>query len=359
MAGIDWAGKVRALLDTAESYKAAGNAEAAASYEAKAKLLMRDYQVAEEDAIAENPLAALPIEKLVVLFTGFKVWEMRDAMENAMRAICRHAEVRMVITGLGEDGTDPGVGAVLVGYEGDVRYAEYLWTSVMMQFVTRIDPVWDATLPEAENIFRLRNAGHERRVIADQAWGLYSGKLAANRSKVQRIYLRECAARGVTPAATGLGFQAELYRNAFAESFVQTLRDRLREARDAAAAMGGLPSLHGRSERVDEAFYARYPHMRPETSEERAARVARLADMPIPEPCERCAKNTSGTCRAHPYRGWTKAQEERYNRRHTSASAYAGNVQGDQAAREVRLARGGVDRQPTADRGVDRPEIGS
>jgi hypothetical protein len=351
---FNYAAKIQALLARAEHpHTPAPEAE---SCRARAARLMADYRIAEEDALATDPTSATPIERMIVLFTGFKVWEMRDAMESAMRAICRHAEVRMVITGL-NGGTEAGVAAAVVGYEGDVRYAEYLWTSVLLQFSTRIDPVWDDTLPEAENIFRLRNAGHERRVIADRAWGFPSGKVPANRSKVQRIYVRECAARGVTPMAAGLGFQAELYRTAFAESFVQTLHDRLREARDAAAAMGGLPTLHGRSERVDEAFYTRYPHMRPETSEERAARVARLADMPTPEPCERCAKNPSGTCKAHPYRGWTKAQEARYNRKHSSASAYAGSVQGDQAAREVRLARGGVDRQNDMGRRADMPEL--
>jgi hypothetical protein len=350
---FNYAVKIQALLSRADHPKTP--AEEAEACRAKARKLMAQYQIEEENAIAENPLAALPVERDIILYTGFKLWEMRDAHEDAMRAIARHCGVRVVMTANGETHED-GVKAVVVGYEGDVRYAEYLWTSVVLQFATRVDPVWDDTLSEAENIFRLRNAGHERRVIADRAWGFPSGRVAANRSKVQRIYLRECAARGVTPAATGLGFNTEMYRKAFAEAFVQTLRDRLWQATEAAGAMGGLPALHGRSERVDEAFYDRFPHMRPLSAEERARRAAEYVP---PAPCERCAKNPSGTCKAHPYRGWTKAQQDRYNRKHTSASAYAGSAQGDQAARELKLARGGVDRQEDVGRRADMPEIGA
>ena len=146
---------------------------------------------------------------------------------------------------------------------GDLRYFELLWTSAYLMFSTRIDPHWDDTLTEAENIHRMRRAGHTRKEIADRAWGNSAGDVAANRSKVQRIYVAQAKAAGEDPAAAGLGFQAKDYRRAYADAFLNHLTRRLREARDAANAVGGVVVLAGRAERVQEAFYTLVPEARP------------------------------------------------------------------------------------------------
>lgn len=337
----DFASKVRALLATAESYQAEGNAAAAATYFAKAEQIMNDYRISQADALAVDPTSAVPIEAEFVLYQGYNGFQS-DYM-SAFRAVAVHADVRFITTSV-QDGA--GVKAIVIGFEGDVRYCEYLWTATLLQFVTQIDPVWDTSLTEAENVFRLRHAGIERKYIADRAWGALAGKSAANRSKVQRIYLRECERRNVTPAAAGLGFQTDTYREAYARGFVQTLRDRLSNARDAAGTHRGLPALHGRTEALNEAFYTRFPRTRPVTYTDEQLRE--MANAPAPAPCAKCETNPSGTCRAHPYKGWTKAMEERHARRYNSPSAYAGHDQGARAADAVDLVRGGVDRQAAA-----------
>lgn len=317
MPGINWAAKIQALIANAEDPSLPQVARDA--YQAKAEHLMKEYRLAEEDALATDPGSSAPIAKVVRLTSGH-----RGVIDNwysmVFATIVRHTGCRHYIN------WDNGEVATVVGYEGDVRYTEFLWTAALMMFSTRIDPRWDASVSEAENVWRLRNAGIERRVIADQAWGYQAGALAANRSKVQRIYLRECAARGEEARATGLGHQTDVYREAYARSFYETLRNRLQTARDAADSAGGGLVLHGRTERVDEAFYTRFPACRPNPSP-----VPYVA----PEPCKRCTPDKS--CRRH---SWTATDERAWQRRHNSPSAHAGGASGRVAAEGVLIERG-------------------
>lgn len=327
---INWAAKIQALLANADDERLPE--EARASYRAKAEKLMDEYRVAEEEALATDPGSAKPIHRDMRVTTGET--ELEHWYTSCVSAIARHTGVRYAYH------WDNGYVATLVGYEGDVRYTEFLWTAALLMFSTRIDPRWDDTLPEAENIWRLRNAGIERRVIADRAWGNRAGALAANRSKVQRIYLRECANRGEEARATGLGHQTDVYREAYARSFRDTLVHRLQRARDAADSVRGGVELHGRADRVDEAFWDLFPRYRPNPNP---------APFVAPEPCQRCKPDKP--CRNH---RWTAADEARWQRAHNSASARAGSASGRQAAEGVRIDRGHTtpDRATSAERPV-------
>lgn len=315
---IDYANVIQAALRSSEdeSYPE----EIRAMYRAKAEELMRKYRVAEEEALATDPTGSTPISRTVRLSTG---GEMAHWYNSVFASIAIHTGCRYALRYVNHVSDDTE--AVIVGYEGDVRYAEFLWTAALLTFVTKIDPSWDANLTPQENIYRLRNAGIERRVIADRAWG--NGTVASARSKVQRIYLRECANRGETPRAVGLSHQTDTYRQAYARSFRDTLARRLRDARDAVDATGGALVMHGREERVDEAFYGLFPSYRPSTG-----------PAPQPTPCDACAKAASGTCRPHTFR-ITKADRLRWDRATNSPSARAGSANGREAAADVLITR--------------------
>jgi len=319
--GFDYGDKVRALLAKAESALALGNDGEAASYQAKAEELMVKYRIAEEEALATDPGSSAPVWKTITVMTGWDI-EMGPWYITAINCIARHTGCRTrAYVGENDDTV-----ADLVGYEGDVRFAEFLWTAVLLTFSTRINPTWDRNLPESENVYRLRNAGLERRVIANAAWGYGAGHVASNRSKVQRIYLRECARRGEEPRATGLAHDTKTYREAYARTFVGHLNSRLMAARDAVDSVNGGLVLHGRADRVDEAFYVRYPHLRPSTP---------TGPVAPPEPCARCTPDKE--CRKHRV---TAKQMADYRRRYTSASARAGQANGRAAADDVRIDRG-------------------
>lgn len=335
--GFNYGPKIQAMLGTAVSLEAdadrleaAGDAEraaerraAAATYRTRAEDLMIKYRVAEEEALAVDATAITPTAHDIVLLSHPSA--MQHWYTSVFRAIAHHTGVRVHFRY-----DSPGVTAQVVGYAGDVRYAEFLWTSALLMFSTRIDPRWDDTLPEAENIFRLRRAGLKRRVIADRAWG--NGHDAAARTKVQRIYAAEAKRQGEEASASGLGFNAADYRDAYAGSFRDTLAYRLQAARDAADSVAGGVVLHGRRERVDEAFYALFPYYRPTPTDDTPAAPA--------EPCKACAKAKSGHCRQHPASYLTKAERERWERRLYGASAQAGRAGGARAAEGVIISRG-------------------
>ena len=326
---FDYASKVRGLLAKADSAQEMGNDHEAESYRATAMRIMRDYQIAEEEAIAVDPSSVVPTH-ITVEFNP-NDWSLAGYFPLMLQAIARHTGIRVEIMriGLGQ-----GYRATLVGYEGDLRYAEFLWTSAHLMFSTRVSPVWSDSRSEEENIFLLRNSGIERRVIADKAWG--NGHEASARSKVQRIYVKEANRRGEVVRAAGLGFDTKAYREAYAQSFLDTLTTRLRVARDAADSTGGGLVLHGRSERVQEAFYELFPNRRPSTD-------PAVPYEPANKDCAKCEKAASGFCREHNWlkpRTWTQADEARhYNRLH-GASARAGRQSGRDAAEGVVIQRG-------------------
>jgi hypothetical protein len=326
---FDYASKIQSLLARAD-HPNTPEAEAT-SCRAMAEKLMRTYRIEQEHLLATDPGAAAPIFKnvRVTTYVTFSSRDLERYYTQVMRDIVRHAGCLIKME------WDEGYVATICGYEGDVRYAEYLWTAALLMFTTRIDPVWDSELPETENIWRLRNAGLERRVIADQAWGRGAGQLAANRSKVQRIYVKECAAKGEPVRAAGLGYKTDAYREAYAESFAEELAYRLRMARFAADKEGGALVMHGREDRIREAMWARFPDMRPQPP-----KAAPDGAQPVYMPCARCASNPSGTCRDHPYKAVTVAMERRWRARENSSSAAAGRSSGRDAAARVDVVRG-------------------
>jgi hypothetical protein len=326
---FDYAAKIQALLANADDENLSEAARAA--YHAKAQELMRLYQIAEEEALASDPTSVKPIVRKIILVDRHSA--LSGWYSIAFGAIAHHTGVRYAIN------YSWPYTATVVGYEGDVRYTEFLWTAALLMFSTRIDPTWSDDLTEAENIYRLRNAGIERRRIADRAW--QNGNEPAARSKVQRIYTRECARRGEEPRAAGLAHDTETYRYAYAQSFVDTLRTRLRDARDAVDSVHGALVLHGREDRVNEAFYELFPQHRPSDTP------------PAPAtPCPKCAKAASGVCRGHK---WNKSDEARWQRYNNSVAARAGKASGREAAEGVHIDR--VSRPNRVEEGGPHGEI--
>lgn len=330
----DYAALIAGLLAHAEDE---ANPEATRqAYRDKAESMMREYRIAEEDAIAADAGSVLPVSKVLPAFSGNG--PLAHWLNSLITLVADHCEVRVDLNYgyVHPDGyrTTPTV----VGYEGDVRYFEFLWTATHLMFSTRISPTWAESRSEAENVFLMRQAGIGRKEIADRAWGRGAGDEAKNRSRVQRVYLAEAKRRGEVARATGLGFNSNQYREAYAQTFFSTMYDRLWKARQAANAAGGVVVMAGRAERVLEAFYDLFPNKRPKTREVRPYVDPRAG-------CVRCDKAASGYCREHAYlkpRDMTKAERERHERRMYGASSQAGRVSGERAAQSVTIQRGGV-----------------
>lgn len=308
--------KVRSLLDKAESTEFPAEAE---TYRAKAEELMMKYRIEEEEMLAKDQFALTPVPFDIQLFPYGSAYQGHYL--NIFGSIARHTGIRVryqyVRTTEGHVAMAQGV-----GYEGDVEYAEMLFTAARMVFADRLEPKINVELSDQVNVYRLRSAGMERVRIADIMWGNTDKVFLA---RVGRLYKAECAQRGEVAALSGRGVTGAAYREQYSAEFVFKLGDRLRQARDSAGRAGGTLVLAGREERITEAFYQRFPDMRP---------IAELGQASAPKPCERCKKTKNG-CADH--------KVKQSNKDYFSTAAMRGREAGAAAAREVKLHRGGTD----------------
>jgi hypothetical protein len=363
---FDYASKISALLANAEDESL--TPEARESYRAKAEKLMHDYRIAEEDLIARDETAAVPVLDVVTVLPSHAVYNpLKDKYRSLFSVIADHAGIRVAFEekyGKYENrGEDSTLTAKVVGYEGDIAYAKFLWTAAHLAFLTRIDARVDPKLSDQLNCYYMRGSGMKRNEIANKLWGSAYNDGHAH-GKVQKLYVAECKLRGETPKVSGRGIQVDLYRDAYASSFVSEFSWRLTKASDAAGVKGGGIELHGRKSRVDEAFYAEYPDHRPMDPEKRRKlmeerRAQRAAIIAACSPCQNGKKDKGSDylCRNHRAYEWTKSDQRRWERRNYGAEAQAGNRAGEAAARSVNLQRG-FDRQEAAPAPESRSAIG-
>lgn len=316
--------RVQALLAKADSTE---YPEEATTYRAKAEQFMREYRIAEEQLIAVDQTEIKP--EVHRLWLGPMSDNTRaEANKHSFFqewyglavAAARHAGARCHYRwGSNPDTGEYGIYAVLVGYSGDVRLAEIIYTAARIVFGDRVEPKPDPTMSDRVNAYRLRSAGITRDRAAKLIWGETSHARAA---QVGKWYKEECLARGEQPVLDGRGINAALYRNEFARAFVDELDRRLYAARDAADTTGGALVLAGRAERVEEAFYNEFPNLRPQPKTD----VANTEKSPAKR--SRTPK---------PY--WETAAYRREQERRQSATGYAARSAGKAAAREVDLDR--------------------
>lgn len=312
--------KVRALLDTADSYRAEGNAEAAATYEAKAAELMVKYRIEQEETLAHDEAAEKPIQRDIDLVgMGSKY---RSEYAAIWYYIARHCEIE---TWQEYVYTEQGYKLVAhaVGYQTDLEYAEMLFTSARLVFQEKLEPKIDPALSDQVNVYRLRSAGLERVRIAQMMWGNTDKLFLA---RVGRLYKAECEERGEQAMLSGRGVTGKAYREQYSQQFTVTLSNRLWSARQAASSAGGGLVLHGRKERIKEAFYTFYPNQRPKPA------------LPYTDPsagCEKCKKSKRGQCQEHYIPMGRSSAGPDYH----SVAAERGRMAGRAAAREVGISR--------------------
>jgi Protein of unknown function (DUF2786) len=308
--------------------------EEAEAFRAKAEQLMREYRIAEEDLIAADQIEIQP--EVHELWLGPQYDLTRgsagggqnlkgNSFYNEWYSLAytagAHAGVKVNYRwGRNPETNEKGIFAVLVGYPGDLRLAELIYTNARIVFGERLEPKPDPTLSDQVNAYRLRNAGITRDRVAKLLWGETSGARAA---LVGRYYKEECALRDETPVLDGRGINAALYRDQYAQAFVDEFSIRLRRARDAADSVGGALVLHGRPERVLERFYEVFPELRPQPKTEVAEQ-------------EQAVPAKKGRAR-RPY--WDTAAGRRDYERRYSGVAVAGRSAGEAAAKEVPLDR--------------------
>lgn len=309
----DLAGTMRRISGLLAKADSTEFPEEAAALRAKAEELMARYRIEEEQLISETG-EILPVFRDVLITEDGS--EFKNEHSWLWAAISRHCGIRYLCTWKRVDGRFWWV-AETVGYDVDVRLAEMLFNSARLVFGANLEPEYDPSESDAANIYRLRSAGIDRQSIAEKVFGRKGHQEGL---KVGRMYKEECARRGEEPTVSGRNVNAKTYRELFAHNFVTAFSRRLRVARDAAdAAVGALVSV-GRAERVEEAFYVRFPHMRPQPEAE-------------------TVETTTTTRKPRKAREITKADRARMDRNYYSPAARAASGAATRAAEQVELQR--------------------
>lgn len=224
-----------------------------------------------------------------------------------------------------------------VGYEEDVFFAEMLWSSVYMDFTTKMFPKWETHRSFDLNVYNLKTAGYSWPDVRDMALkhepsdqtGPLTFKNAG--SKLRTAFKRECERRGEEVRRQPQ--RPEAWRNGFAQGYESTLRSRLyvmaMKDREAPGSEGEIALLKD-EDRVKQRFWEVFPEEHPdvqarkqkEFEEEVAAQEASLTDA---EKAARERKFQSAMRRLQ------KSYEARFDSK--------GYETGSQSAHEVNLSR--------------------
>lgn len=228
---------------------------------ANAERLMQKYRIEESELIESGALASEAVTPGVQdIHVAPWTSEFYNTYWSILHYIADHCGVRMAQT---TTAYLDGVGyltASLVGYEADLRYADVLFTNAKILFAERMEPKPLDSLSDEDNVYRMRSAGMERIRIARL---LGYGDTTSATAKVTRLYKKACEARGEHAVLTGKGNSVTAFREAYSLAFVSELANRLWTARNAVESDSKAMVLVGRKEAVDEAFYKRFPHLRP------------------------------------------------------------------------------------------------
>lgn len=287
-----------------------------------AEALMLKYRIEESQLGAATTTTIGPVWRTIrVGRTGGEfIWSYRDILGT----IIDHFDIRGVI--LTQRETDPDgtwasyYDADVVGYESDLRFVEAMFTAASLEFGKRLEPKYDPELSEQVNAYLMRSAGMEGRRIAQAIYGRDDKHL---RPKVRAMFKAEAVARGEDPdVLLGKGINVKAFRKDYADGFCAELWSRLRRVRQATAEDRKSLVLAGRKNAIDEAFYGKYPTMKPQPTT--TPRIGTGQDT-----CPKCAKAKSGYCREHMY---LKPKASRS--RQTNWAAFD---RGSSAARQVDL----------------------
>jgi hypothetical protein len=338
--------KVRALWASSqdESYPE----EVREQYRTRAEALMFLHRITLAKAQQAGTNSDVPQWRNLVVCPAYN--EFHGQYKAIVSALVEHVGVRGRFSLAGSQTTWC---LEVVGFPSDLGYLEMLFTSCMMAFGGKLEPKWDPSLPLEENVYRMRSAGMERSRIARLAWpATYANHPSGYVNKALNIRVtaifREMADKyGDDPSVLlGRGNNVATFRKSYAEAFVDELWSRLWRMRAARGNEARAVVLADVKNLVDEAFYTRYPYLRPRPPGpgDNGAYVAPNAD------CERCKIAKSGYCRAHQ---WLKPSKAKAKERPYSA---AGAARGTVAAQSVDLGASGTAPIPATS---DRRKIGN
>ena len=255
--------QVRGLLANAEHPNTPP--EMADSYRAKAEALMLKYRIEEATMVQQGIGTGAPLTPVWLRLSLNDITsEYGIYYRQIGGAVIHHVGAKAVIDYDYKSGS-----AILeaCGFSTDLRYADLLLTSCLLEFGKRLEPKPDPNATDEENAWNLRAAGWERKRIARELFGDWTteNEMKAKNRKVTNLIKKHGAAIGEDASALlGRGNNMVTFRESYAAGFVNTINSRLWRMREQATAeTGGALVPVSRKEAVEEAFYGKYPQYRP------------------------------------------------------------------------------------------------
>jgi len=299
--------RIRGLLAKADSTTFPAEAD---SLRAKAEALMAQYRIEE--------ITGAPVGGIDVKWTTVPVCDLRNEFRSFYTSLAATIMNHVGMRGIQKLGEDGNWVIEMVGYESDQRFFDLLFTSAQLEFGKRMEPKYDPNESDQVNAYRMRSAGMEGRRIALAIWGKDDKSL---RVKARNLYRKEAEALGEDiEALSGRGNNMAGFRASYADGFLNRLYYRLFDMRTSLGEQSQGLVLAGRKDAIDNAYYDRFPHLRPSTTPSPAWKDPR-------DNCERCQKAKSGYCREHAYMRPSYAQPR--GPRHNSAAASRGRSAAD------------------------------
>lgn len=290
----------------------------------RADKMMAKYRIAEATAVASGEVVLKPVWRRVFV-CNFNS-EFRDHYYSLAVAVVQHVGGRHHSTVEYSEATkDMAYYLDVVGYESDLRYMELLISACMLSFSARLEPKFHPAESPQANAYRMRLAGMERNRIAKVLLGTWetNNEMKQKTRKVTALIKQGAAEQGEDPAEVlGRGNSVKTYRSSYANGFYSEFMARLRRMRLQTGLDASSMVLSNRAGNVDEAFYERFPNLRP-------SKASGAIGGAQASKCPKCRAAKSGYCRDHSY----------LRPRAYQARAYNGNAaeKGREAAREVNL----------------------
>lgn len=181
----------------------------------------------------------------------------------------------------------------IYGFAEDTRWTEMLFTTMLMDFLGKVNPKWDRSLPIEQNIYNFKVAGYKWAKIDEIS--MQNGNESMQRMKMEKRwtgYNIETGIASYEEALAGTGFYNKMhsiytkyaksigddqlvkttsfdqYREQFTLAFTERMTIRLMEMRgeneEEVKAAGAELALIDRSHLIDEAIWDNHPDMHPD-----------------------------------------------------------------------------------------------
>ena len=199
--------------------------------------------------------------------------ETLDLMSQLFYHLASHNHVRMGMYGYRE--------ARVVGYNADLDFLEMMFLGLKLHVITTVSPRCDPAKTWGENVALMKGAGYKWEEIHEHLLkhpGYPKRDAPWSKSVGLRMYdeYKKWCEANLNEDERRVKANPKQWREGFLYGYVAEVRDRLgRMRQESLKSNPNLPDvLASKKNPLDEMLWEHFPHLRPPTEEERAAREA-------------------------------------------------------------------------------------